>query len=276
MNYSQSPFSHLVHSNPTEDSDSPKSLLDFINAHKSNPEDTKDDIKSLSELTSSHLHLNDTTQAESNCLTFPFKCNFISTAVNTCIDKNSSVEDGSNDFQTLEDYTKSFLNSKGCTVSLCRKSCLPQITASKILKDENRSTRNIMKQITSCNIPDLVKQKNKKMNVTVMPQNQIDINNFSAQLQSIKFNKESILIHPEKECCTDLSSMIEENVLYNNGKLSSFGYVISKKWNYIVLPKKYRKLGKIRPYNIVKSFQFNSLSPDDIALRSQKEGNCGC
>lgn len=252
-----SPFAGLLVSDSTEDA-TPNSLFDLINSH--NTVDSNDDeVSSLSELTSRFLNVDTNLSTEKNESLLP---SFGSLTVGNAKDHESD------ECNTLEAYTKSFLNSKGTNVSPFRKPAPPPNFSGRIPKTDP-DVQQIDEKLQNICVGGSDKEEYRKIDLTAALTNRTKTNSISLSTEVAVETKHSVFSYPVQDCNIDLSSLADDNLLYSSTSLSPFGYVVSRKWNSIIFPKKYRKLGKIRPYNLAKSFKFDTLSPDENALKNR-------
>ncbi len=239
-----------------EDTDSPRTLLDLINAHSSQ---SKEDVASLCDLTSRNLNLEEK-------------------ATNNPPSSLDAIYDGSseNECDTLEEYTKSFLNSNCSNIFQHR---MPKLRPPFLIKNivEN-DLENVDKKMSNCSISESNKAETRKIDLTAALENKLKQNSMTSRLQpSTDVKSSSFSDRLRKNSVdflfTNISFLIHEELMYGNSTLSPLGLVACKKWNRPSLPKKYRKIEKIRPYNIAKSFKFDTPSPDDVILSSRERNN---
>lgn len=261
-----SSFSQLMQSDTDGNSDSPKSLFDFINSHKSAVNEDED-IKSLSDLTSRHLNLKEDSQnvpSYSSTQLGNFEPSLI---LKSCTSKKPGKE-ASNEFSSLEEYTKSYLTSTGNRFQ-CRNVCPLN------LKAQNNSThidktnqKTIYERLSKINLSDS-NERDRKIDLTaaLLTVTKNHVTSTIDQLQNEVHRR--TCFYPVKECMIDITSLAAETISYNNADLSHFGYVITRKWDPISIPRKCRRIGRTRPYNIAKSFKFDTPSPDDDNLKKR-------
>lgn len=263
MNNFSSPFAGLMLSDPTEDADTPNSLLDLINSHNSFDQNFSNEISSLSDLTLNFLNVDSNTPPEKDDSLLPSSFSSL-TIVGDAKDRKSD------EYNTLEAYTKSYLNSKGTSNSPLRKPAPPANFSGRISKietDVNVKQLNEKFQNIRVNVSEKVEAR--KIDLTAALTNRTKTNSISLSTEVPVEPKQSIFSYPVQECNIDLSSLANENLLYKSTSLSPFGYVVSRKWNHITFPKKYRKLGNLKPYNVSRAFKFDTPSPDDCALKNR-------
>lgn len=253
----------------TDNSDSPKSLFDFINSHKSVVNDDED-IQSLSDLASKYLSIKRENREVPTHFSFPVESQnfqFLSSIVPDS-DSEKAKQGRSNKFTSLEEYRQSYLTSKNKSAVHCQitdPSCNSKFTANSC--DSDIANKNINESLSNIKICD-VKKQNRTIDLTTALLNVTKNNSESAVVHTEDKVHRKALSYPTQECIIDISFLATENVLYNDAKLSHFGYVISKKW--IPLSRKYKCIGKSHPYNIASSFKFNVPSPDELFHRQHK------
>lgn len=262
MSNFSSPFAGLMLSDSSEDA-TPNSLLDLINSHNTiDSSYADDDVSSLSELTSKFLNVDKNSSTGKNESLLP---SFGSLSV-----VGNANDHESDECNTLEAYTKSFLNSKETSVSPFRKPPPPPNFSGRIPKTQtDPDVKQIDEKLRNIHVGGPDKEETRKIDLTAALTNRTKTNSISFSTEVAVETKQSVFSYPVEECNIDLSSLADDNLLYSSMSLSPFGYVVSKQWKRIIFPKKYRKLGKIRPYNIAKSFKFDTPSPDECTLKSR-------
>lgn len=260
MNNFSSPFSGLMLSDSSEDA-TPNSLLDLINSHNPLDSNYNDDVSSLSELTTKFLNVDQNSSVGEK----ESSSSFSSLTVGS-----DSIDQESAACNTLEAYTKSFLNSKGTSVSPFRKPAPPPNFSGRVSKFQtDPDIKQINEKLQNIRVDESNKRETRKIDLTAALTNRTKTNSISLSTEVAIESKHSVFSYPVEECNIDLSSLADDNLLYSGMSLSPFGYVVSKTWNRIVFPKKYKRLGRIRPYNISESFKFDSPSPDECALKNR-------
>lgn len=298
----QSPFGRFMQKTDDKEVDSFNSLTDFIKAHapKSNPfcvtrenVDNKSTnlLSTLSGDKNSSLLFNNDNETCHNLSSYvnnSLKCEDWSKSM----PKNSIEVDNCEDFGTLEEYTKSFLHSRGTysiptgrfrtSHSESSESFSPpssvnsdlKLVGKKLSRVHISNSNDVLKpNLTDTDHTDnsyldnwnidlslaLQDSKTKKLETAA-----------SSKLNKSSFESSVYSVHA-KECTFDISRLANEKLLYNNAVLSSFGYVLSRKWKKIPLSKKCRKIGVNWPYKRSKSFKFDSPSPDDVILKNKSK-----
>lgn len=262
--YSQSSFGCFIQKNDDEESESVSSLSSFIKAHSSRKQ------AKPSQLLSESLDDADTCNSLSS---------YISKSLNSTnlINVKSSIHekpDKSDDYGTLEEYTKSFLTSKG-NFSIPNRFRTQSENSNADVADPSSDLTSVSEHLSKVHITDSSKtdSSSDQWNIDLSVALQCSKTK-PAESDKICESNEStyepkIYLAHVHLCNLDISSLANEKLPYSNSILSSFGYVLNRKWPKLPLPRKLKKIGKNWPYNKSKSFKFNSPSPDDIILQKK-------
>lgn len=260
--YIQSPFSCFLQNNDDEEFESIDSLSSFIKVHSSN----KPDISQ-----------------PSNLLDNPDTCDDLSSYVNKSLNPTNVISEKSSigskvdefdDCNTLEEYTKSFLNSKGnCPIP--NRFRTQSENSNSDSNASNSDLANVNERLSKFHFNNSNRTDSTSdhwnIDLSVALQNskikKIESDE-GCKSNEPKYKPQVYLAHIQL-CNLDISSLASEKLPYNNSILSSFGYVLNRKWPKLPLPKKLRNVGKNWPYNKSKSFKFDSPSPDDIILKKK-------